>query len=238
MKKLLFIFALVLFYCLNAFSQATSLTIDCQTPGWLASYINPTEAQNIRGLTVTGVINSTDLATIGNLVKNYQLNERLNLENVDIEGNYLSGEMFGVSDCQLQFLSLPLSVTKLENCVNWVKLDTLICGSEIFKCFQNRYITYTPYVGSQGYYEYASNEDFQVKHLILREGVMYYENCLTEDSPIEEIVFPNSLKYIGGLTGRNLSKINIPPAVEHLGEIIRTKLNLNGDTLYIPKSRI
>ena len=235
MKKSLFFIAVVLCSCLNAFSQATSLTIDCQTPGWLASYINPTEAQNIRSLTVTGVINSTDLATIGNLVKNYQLNERLDLENVDIEGNYLSGDMFGVSDCQLQFLSLPLSVTKLENCVNWVKLDTLVCGSEIFKCFQNRYITYTPYVGSQGYYEYASNEDFQVKHLILREGVVYYESGIGSSS-IEEIVFPNSLKYIISLSGSNLSKINIPPAVEHLGEIIGTKLNLNGDTLYIPNT--
>ena len=205
--------------CANVFSQATSLTIDCQTPGWLASYINPTEAQNIHSLTVTGMINSTDLATIGNLVKNYHLNEKLDLENVDIEGNYLSGDMFGVSDCQLQFLSLPLSVTKLENCVNWVKLDTLVCGSELFPVF--RPSGYLPKIDA--------------KHLILREGVVYYDYSV-EGSPIEEIVFPNSLKYISSLSGSNLSKINIPPAVEHLGPIIGTKLNLNGDTLYIPNT--
>jgi len=219
MKKSLFLIAVVLCSCLNAFSQATSLTIDCQTPGWLASYINPTVAQNIRSLTVTGVINSTDLATIGNLVKNYQLNERLNLENVDIEGNKLSGDMFGVADCLLQYLSLPMSVTKLENCVNWVKLDTLVCGSELFPVF--RQSGYLPKIDA--------------KHLIIREGVVYYDYSV-EASPIEEIVFPNSLKYISGLSGSNLSKINIPPLVEHLGSIIGTKLNLNGDTLYIPNT--
>ena len=180
MKTKLLFLALLLLSCVNGLSQTTSLTVDCQTPGWLASYINPTEVQNIRSLTVTGVINSTDLATIGNLVKNYQLNERLNLENVDIEGNNLSGEMFGVSDCQLQFLSLPLSVTKLENCVDWVKLDTLVCGSELFPVF--RLSEYRPKIDA--------------KHLILREGVEYYMYVTEQESPIEEIVFPNSLKYI------------------------------------------
>lgn len=219
MKNYLLVLAVALMSYLNAFPQVTSLTIDCQNPGWLASYISPTDVQSIRSLRVTGTINSTDLSTIGNLVKNYQLHERLDLENVDIEGNMLSGEMFGVTDCQLQYLSLPLSVTKLENCVNWVKLDTLVCGSENMPVF-----------GSNGYLP-----KIDAKHLILREGVVYFMYSAAE-SPIEEIVFPNSLKYIYGLSGNNLSKINIPPAVEHLGSIIGTKLNLNGDTLYIPNS--
>lgn len=219
MKKILMVFSLVINCCSRVFSQATSLTIDCQTPGWLASYISPTDVQSIHSLKVTGTINSTDLATIGNLVKNYQLHERLDLENVDIEGNMLSGNMFGVTGCQLQYLSLPLSVKKLENCVNWVKLDTLVCGSELLPVFRSD--GYLPKIDS--------------KCLILREGVVYYMYYLTE-SPIEEIVFPNSLTYINSLSGNNLSKINIPPAVEHLGSIIETKLNLNGDTLYVPKT--
>ena len=219
MKKSLLSIAFVLCSCLNTFSQATSLTIDCKNPGWLASYISPTDVQNIHSLKVTGIINSTDLATIGNLVKNYQLHERLDLENVDIEGNILSGDMFGVTNCQLRYMSLPLSVQKLESCVNWVKLDTLVCGSEIMPVFD-----------SNGYLP-----KIDTKHLILRDGVVYYMYSVAE-SPIEEIVFPNSLKYINSLSGNNLSKINIPPAVEHLGEIIGTKLNLNGDTLYVPKT--
>ena len=218
MKKSLLSIAFVLCSCLNTFSQATSLTIDCQNPGWLASYISPTDVQNIHSLKVTGIINSTDLATIGNLVKNYQLHERLDLENVDIEGNILSGDMFGVTNCQLRYMSLPLSVQKLESCVNWVKLDTLVCGSEIMPVFD-----------SNGYLP-----KIDTKHLILRDGVVYYYSVA--ESPIEEIVFPNSLRYINSLSGNNLSKINIPPAVEHLGEIIGTKLNLNGDTLYVPKT--
>jgi len=218
MKNYLLALAVVLMSYLNAFPQVTSMTIDCQNPGWLASYISPTDVQNIRSLKVTGTINSTDLATIGNLVKNYQLHERLDLENVDVEGNMLSGEMFSVTGCQLRYLSLPLSVTKLENCVNWVKIDTLVCGSEILPVFSS--------------YGYLPKID--AKCLILREGVVYYYSVA--ESPIEEIVFPNSLKYIYGLSGNNLSKINIPPAVEHLGEIIGTKLNLNGDTLYVPKT--
>ncbi|MBR5729780.1 MAG: Ig-like domain-containing protein [Prevotella sp.] len=219
MKKSLLSIAFVLCSCLNTFSQATSLTIDCQNPGWLASYISPTTIQNIRSLKVTGTINSTDLATIGNLVKNYQLRERLDLENVDVEGNILSGDMFGVTGCQLQYFSLPLSVTKLENCVNWVKLDTLVCGSIILPNFDLG--GYLPIIDA--------------KCLILREGVTYISYG-PEESPTEEIIFPNSMKYINGLSGRNLTKINIPPAVEHLGPIIGTKLNLNEETLYIPKS--
>lgn len=218
MKKLLTL-VLAIVNCMNTFPQTTSLTIDCQNPGWLASYINPTDVQNIHSLKVTGKINSADLATIGNLVKNYQLHERLDLEDVNIEGNMLSGNMFGVTDCQLQYLSLPLSVTKLESCVNWVKLDTLVCGSEIMPVFARS--------------EYRPGID--TKCLILREGVSYYMYN-EENSPVEEIVFPTSLKYIYELLGSNLSKINIPPAVEHLGPIIGTKLNLNGDTLYIPNT--
>lgn len=210
-------FAIV--FCTNAAPQATSLTIDCQYPGWLTSYISPTDVQNIHSLTLTGTINSTDLATIGNLIKNYQLNKRVDLENVDIEGNMLSGDMFGVTNCQLQYLSLPLSVTKLESCVNWVKLDTLVCGSEIMPVFAIS--------------EYRPGID--AKCLILREGVSYYMYN-EENSPIEEIIFPTSLKYIYELRGSNLSKINIPPAVDHLGPAIGTKLNLNGDTLYIPNT--
>lgn len=235
MKNYLSTLAVVLMSYLNAYPQATSLTIDCQNPGWLASYISPTDVQNIRSLKVTGTINRTDLATIGNLVKNYQLHERLDLEDVVVEGNILSGDMFGVMGCQLQYLSLPLSIRELNNCIGWVRLDTLVCGSNILPSFKNRYKTNTPYVGSQGNYEYASKDDFLVRHLILREGVTHYMYSAV-DAAIEEIVFPNTVKYIYELSSSSLSKINIPPAVEHLGPIIGTKLNLNGDTLYIPNT--
>jgi hypothetical protein len=79
MKKQLFILAFLLFSCLEGFSQATSLTIDCQTPGWLSSMINYGDQQTLENLKVTGYINGTDIQFI------YDLNDRSLTGVIDLE---------------------------------------------------------------------------------------------------------------------------------------------------------
>ena len=64
MKTKLLILALVLCGCLNALSQATSLTVDCQTPGWLSSMIDYADQQTLENIKVTGYINGTDIIFI------------------------------------------------------------------------------------------------------------------------------------------------------------------------------
>ena len=79
MKKfyLFFIFACC---CLNTFSQATSITVDCQTPGWLSSMINYGDQQTLKNIKVTGYINGTDLQFILDLNKQRSLTGIIDLE--------------------------------------------------------------------------------------------------------------------------------------------------------------
>ena len=72
MKKLLLL-CFTLCCSLWANAQATSLTIDCQTPGWLSSMINYGDQQTVKSLKVTGALNSTDLIFIGGLMQDKQL---------------------------------------------------------------------------------------------------------------------------------------------------------------------
>ena len=73
MKKSLLTLALVLCSCLAAFSQATSLTIDNQTPGWLSSKIGFRDQETVENLKVTGYINGTDFNFLLQLESNYNL---------------------------------------------------------------------------------------------------------------------------------------------------------------------
>lgn len=84
MKKLFFTLALVLNGCLSSFSQATSLTVDCQNPGWLSSFINYGDQQTLKNLKVTGYINGTDIQFIRDLNSKRSLTGVIDLEDVYI----------------------------------------------------------------------------------------------------------------------------------------------------------
>ena len=92
MKNMFFIIATMLCCCLKVFSQATSLTVDCQTPGWLSSMINYGDQQTLENIKVTGFINGTDIKFIRELNLNRSLSGVINLE----EANIVSGgEAYG-----------------------------------------------------------------------------------------------------------------------------------------------
>ena len=103
---------------LAMFAQATSLTVDNQTPGWLSSKINYGDQTTVRNLKVTGYINATDLKFIGTLIQDRNLDGRLDLSEVNVVGegtnakdNYLEVAFFGLSKADtLSYFSLPKSL--------------------------------------------------------------------------------------------------------------------------------
>ena len=92
MKKHILTLAFLLSICLNAFPQAKSLTIDCQTPGWLSSLINYGDQETLESIKVTGYINGTDIKFLRNLNLNRSLKEVIDLENANIVSG---GEAYG-----------------------------------------------------------------------------------------------------------------------------------------------
>ncbi|MBQ6964259.1 MAG: InlB B-repeat-containing protein [Bacteroidaceae bacterium] len=128
-------FCMCLTLCMALFAQATDLTIDNQTPGWLSSKINYGDQQTVKNLKVTGYINETDLKFIGTLLQK-NLKGCLNLYDANIvtEGdwkeNTLSSSMpmfgiYGDSNEKLQSLYLPYSVTSVNINIPF-PLDTLV----------------------------------------------------------------------------------------------------------------
>ena len=57
----------------NAYSQATSLTVDCQNPGWLSSMINYGDQLTLKNIKVSGYLNGTDLQFIIDMNKKHSL---------------------------------------------------------------------------------------------------------------------------------------------------------------------
>lgn len=238
MKKSLLTLAFLLCSCLTAFSQATSLTVDCQYPGFLASYINPTDASALRNLIVTGEINQTDLAFIGNLVKNFNLKGHLDLGDANIVGNQLDGSMFGVDNCQLEFFAIPKNVSKLNNVCDWVKIDTLVAGSSANPNFIYAYEGNN--TDSNAFAYYSKKHLFDVKNLILREGTSFIDiegGSSAAICPLQSIFFPETMKEILQITKlNNLTSINIPSNLEYMGSIINTGIRQESDTLFVPQS--
>lgn len=240
MKKLFFT---CLLFCISLYSnaQTTDLVIDCQAPGWLSSYISPNDINTVRNLKVIGEINQTDLATIGNLVKNYNLHGRLDLSEVGIVGNKLTGDMFGVNGCQLECFITPKEVGELQGCCDWVTLDTLIGGGPANPYF--KFYTGDAHMESAkngAYFSFTTNY-FNAKHLILHEGTLsltmngYRSNGF--NSPLKSITCPESMKTINGISYfKNLISLSIPENIEYLGSRTKTGLRVGSDTLFVPKS--
>ena len=63
--------AILMMVCTNSVqAQQTTLTVDCQTPGWLSSKIGYKDQQSVKYLTVTGYLNLTDMSFLAGLTKN------------------------------------------------------------------------------------------------------------------------------------------------------------------------
>lgn len=83
MKQLLTLIVLICSYVLCG-AQATSLTVDNQTPGWLSSKINYGDQLTVENLTLTGYFNGTDFKFITDLSNRRSLRGVLDLSEAHI----------------------------------------------------------------------------------------------------------------------------------------------------------
>lgn len=97
MKKILLCLTLIHLICMSTFAQATSLTIDNQTPGWLSSKINYGDQLTLENLIVTGYLNGSDIKFIRELNINRNLSGVISLEYANIVSGGESYGKFGSS---------------------------------------------------------------------------------------------------------------------------------------------
>ena len=181
------------------FAQNTSLVVDNQNPGWLSSKIPFKNQESVKNLTVTGYINETDIKFIRELINNRALTH-LDLTNTNIvaggenyyntykveKDNTLYNEMFSGKANGIDYLALPLSITKIEASPDesrqinsfYDKVDTLIIGGSI-----NMLSKY-----------YLRNN---IKYLYIREGVDSIEPYNYRKEQFKKIHLPKTLKSLG-----------------------------------------
>ena len=228
MKKLVFLIAIVLCGCLNAFAQIKSRTIDNQTPGRLSSQFTQTERNEVEELSITGYINITDMSFVNSLIKIYNL-KVLDLSNVTtitngnehyLWNNFLS---FG-SEKILQKVRLPLIVKGVTTTSNngsgtivCSKVDTLEIGWEDLSVIDNVSIWNT-----------------HAQHLILLDGVKnipyryfmiqsdddaYYHSLWYVDY---RVTLPKTITNIGGCAFGRPAMFNepfiFPDSAEYIGQ--------------------
>lgn len=187
---------LVLAFCLmagtNAMGQATSLTVDNQTPGWLSSKIGYGDQQTVKNLKVTGYLNADDLKFIAKLMAEQSLNGRLDLEDANIVGSTSSKDNYFIKDSKifyrtngvnLKYFSYPKTMTGGDSdALRSIYTDTLFIN------------TITEFTGALG---------MHVKNLKIGENVTVLKypsfkdiKPYTSGGKIESIEFPPTLKEI------------------------------------------
>lgn len=108
--------AILMMVCTNSVqAQQTTLTVDCQTPGWLSSKIGYKDQLSVKNLTVTGYLNLTDMSFLAGLTEK-------NLIHLDMSGvemiekpTYLKGYKGNKFASSLQFFSLPNNDNNLKS---------------------------------------------------------------------------------------------------------------------------
>ena len=176
-----------------AHAQATDLVVDCQTPGWLSNKINYGDQQTVKNLKVTGYINATDLNFIGGLIDGQSLQEKVDLSDVNVVGNTLKANCFGISNLSnvnLKCLSLPKTVESLENILPYngaalvLHIDTLYFNCNI------KYMKGVMF-GSQQFAEMPHT-------IIVGEKVDSIPNEAFDDRrELFTVKLPKTMKYIG-----------------------------------------
>lgn len=246
--KLLLSFLLLI--CSHALcgAQATSLTIDNQTPGWLSSKINYGDQQTIKDLRVTGYLNSKDLAFIGSMMQKHQLTDNVDLTDANIVGDEISEDndisyenIFGISSkTRIHKLALPKSI----NVPTWkpgskplrFEVDTLIYGSEHCNVYNNVLWDYI-YSGGAGAMGVPA-------HLVLREGVTEIAEHACDNTQssnggkLESVILPSSIKVIGKGAFYNCSSlkhIDFPNEIEEIQDKAFQGTSIVPDTIKLPK---
>lgn len=247
MKKNLFTTIFMSLIAIISMAQATSLTIDCQTPGWLSSMINYGDQVTLESLKVTGYINEADLTFIGSLNKNQQLNGVIDLEDVQIvaennsDNNKLTKGYFGG---HIQHLLLPKSLVSATKCLSGASVDSLTIGGEALPEIKE-----AMFYGDPNNINSGISFNKNVKHLIIRDGVRRiadgafangnrYNSGAISSCIFESIDLPSSVTDIGYYAFRNcykLKNIKLPNNIVSIGEYAFANDSVAfGDTLRLP----
>ena len=210
--------AVVLLDSASAFSQKTSMIVDCQNPGWLSSLLTYSQQTSVEDLTLTGYVNKTDIDFVNGLIKNYNL-KTLDLSNVttisDGKEHYLWNKFlsFG-SNKVLQKVRLPLIIVGASGSSGSVicsKVDTLEIGWEDLSVVGNLSVGYS-----------------NVNHLFLLDGVRIIPNSSGINC---RVYLPETITKIGVRAFGGSAKFNepftFPDSTEYIG-----KHPLEYDTYY------
>lgn len=231
------------------YAQKTSLTVDCQTPGWLSSMINYGDRLSVKNLTVSGYINTEDLQFMGTLISGKSLKHLdLSMANIVYEtpskNNTLEENMFALKgSCNIKYLSLPLSIEKATNCLSGhLKVDTLVAGGIAMNIIEKAAFSWTD----------GRNTNTSIKNLILREGVdsiaEYAFGKSTGNAAVtpqlRTISLPSTMKYIGKhafykCDSLFLSPIILPSSIEEIHEMAFYSKKTGGltpDTIRLPRN--
>lgn len=229
-------------------AQATSLTIDNQTPGWLSSKINYGDQLTVKNLTLTGYLNATDLVFIGSMMQKHQL-QNIDLTDANIVGDETHEDndisyknIFGIKEkTHVNRLALPKSINipvinNNETSLG-LEIDTLIYGSEHCSVYNNALYGYT-YSGGGGARGVPA-------HLILREGVTEVADYACDNrkssnnGKLESITLPKSIKIIGERAFYNctsLKYVELPDGIEQIQDNAFQETSFMPDTLKLPNS--
>lgn len=135
-----YLITITLLVCINILchAQATSLTVDNQTPGWLSSKINYGDQLTVENLTLTGYFNGTDFNFITDLSNRRSLHGVLDLSEAHIvaggekmDNTSLADDAWSPSiinpKLPFQKVILPKSLKSREyGTVIWANADTII----------------------------------------------------------------------------------------------------------------
>lgn len=225
--------------CIALFAQATSLTIDNQTPGWLSSKIGYADQETVENLKVTGYVNTTDLKFIGGLMQNRNLHGCVDLSEVNVVGNkdnYMGNGSFN-SDGTVSHLILPKTLTELEQClvtgssysyIKYLHVDTLVFAPEDIKFvnasfFSSKITDNTNnalIVGAPNHLIIGGSVDSIPGYRMI--GGTKYEKGFWGYKGYKSIQFSPNMRYIGdcAFCGCGIEKTNINDLhqLEYIGE--------------------
>ena len=240
MKKTVLIIAIALCSCLSVFSQATSLTVDCQNPGRLSSMINYGDQLTVESLTVTGYVNQADLRFVGSLIKKKL--KTIDLENVTYtSSSALPENMFGLNNkdgyYSIKTLIMPLSVTNANNSLEYFSsIDSLVIGSPAFHVI-NKGIINGGYNTNVNHWKLREGVDSIADYTFGKYDVVY--GWMSGENQMKSIEIPSTLRYIGKQAFAHctfLNNIVLPDSVEEIGDWAFKDTSWNPDTLRLPKS--
>lgn len=226
--KRLFSFYACFFMCMVLFAQATDLTIDNQTPGWLSNKIDYADQETVENLKVTGYVNSADLKFIGSLMQNRNLHGCVDLSEVYVVGsknNYMGNGSFN-SKGTVRRLILPKTLEELEQCLvtstynsesyKYLHVDTLVFEPDNIHFVEGSFF-------SENYYRPNTTPSYKLlgvpAHLIIGEAVdsipekafnyLIWQQSYTD---LLSVTFKGKLRYVGNeaFTG---SSVNLTRAM-------------------------